>query len=642
MSSNDSKDSTELPTAKTIEERDNVVIRFAGDSGDGMQLTGSQFTNTTAFFGNDVATLPEYPAEIRAPAGTLAGVSGFQIHFSSQDIRTPGDGLSVLVAMNPAALKANLADLDHGGLLVTNQDAFTPQNLKKAGYEANPLDDSEALKNYQLYKIPITSLTLKALENVDGLSAKEAERAKNFFALGIMYWLYDRPMKLTLQWIENKFKKAPHIVEANRLALKSGYYFGETAEMFPTHYKVPKAKLPPGKYRNITGNQAIALGCLVASQLADKPLLYATYPITPASDILHELSRFKRFGVMTIQAEDEIAAAGVAVGAAFAGGLGLTGTSGPGLALKAETLGLAVMTELPMVIINVQRGGPSTGLPTKVEQSDLLQALFGRNGESPMPILAPDSPGDCFHMAIEAFRIAIKYMTPVTVLSDGYLANGAEPWIIPPMDSLPEIKIDYATDPASFAPYQRDPETLARPWAPPGTPGLEHRIGGLEKQDGSGNVSYDPVNHENMTHLRAAKIEGIAKDIPAATVSGPEQGKLLIIGWGAACGSVSAATEHLQESGHSVACMRLRYLNPFPSNLGEILKNYENILVPELNMGQLAFLLRGKFLVNAVSLSKTQGKPFKVAEIVEGAEKLLQNGTEVVESWQIQIKKAAP
>lgn len=642
MATDNTPTDTPLPTAKPIEELENVVIRFAGDSGDGMQLTGSQFTNTTAFIGNDVSTLPDYPAEIRAPAGTLAGVSGFQLHFSSHDIRTPGDGLSVLVAMNPAALKANLEDLDHGGILVTNENAFTPGNLKKAGYEANPLDDDEAMKNYQLYKIPITNLTLTALEVVEGLKPKEAERAKNFFALGVMYWLYDRPMEMTLDWIESKFKKAPKIVEANRLALKSGYYFGETAEMFPTHYTVPKAALPPGKYRNITGNQAIALGCLAASKKANKPLLYATYPITPASDILHELSRFKRFGVMTIQAEDEIAAAGIAVGAAFAGGLAMTGTSGPGLALKAETLGLAVITELPMVIINVQRGGPSTGLPTKVEQSDLFQALYGRNGESPMPILAPDSPGDCFYMAVEAFRLAIKYMTPVTILSDGYLANGAEPWIVPSLDELADISVEYATDPATYVPYKRDPTTLARPWAPPGIPGLEHRIGGLEKQDGSGNVSYDPANHEAMTRIRAAKIEGIAQDIPDVTVSGPDKGELLIVGWGAACGSIQAATEHLQADGQSVACLRLRYIHPFPRNLEAVLKSYDNILVPELNLGQLAFLLRGKFLVNAISLSKIQGKPFKVSEIVEGAQKLLTQGTKVVESWEIQIKKAAP
>ncbi len=637
MSANDSNDLPTIgPSKKPFEEVDNVVIRFAGDSGDGMQLTGSQFTNTTAYIGNDVATLPDYPAEIRAPAGTLAGVSGFQIHFSSQDIKTPGDGLSVLVAMNPAALKTNLMDLNHGGILVVNTDAFTAGNLKKAGYESNPLD-GDSLKDYQVYKIPISKLTLTALEQIDGISSKEAERSKNFFALGIMYWLYDRPLDLTLEWIANKFKKAPQIVAANQLALKSGYFYGETAEMFPSHYRVPKAQLKPGTYRNITGNQATALGCLIASQLADTPLLYASYPITPASDILHELSRYKRFGVKTVQAEDEIAAAGMAVGAAFAGSLALTGTSGPGLALKAETLGLAVMTELPMVVINVQRGGPSTGLPTKVEQSDLLQAMYGRNGDCPMPIIAPCSPGDCFHAAIEAFRIAVKYMTPVTLLSDGYLANGAEPWTVPNYEDLPAIPVNYKKTTENFLPYERNPTTLARPWAIPGTPGLEHRLGGLEKQATTGNVSYDPNNHEHMTRTRAEKIANIANDIPEAEVIGKESGDLLIVGWGAACGSILAATDHLQKDGKSVSCVQIRYMNPFPKNLQSVLSNFKHILVPELNMGQLAFLLRGKYLVNAISLNKIQGKPFKVDEIIQGAEQLLTQGNDGVESWQIKL-----
>ncbi len=616
---------------KTVEEREHVVIRFAGDSGDGMQLTGSQFTTTTAVFGNDLSTLPDFPAEIRAPAGSLAGVSGFQINFSSHDIRTPGDAPSVLVAMNPAALKANLEELEHGGILVVNTDAFTPQNLKKAGYAESPLDN-DSLQNYQFYPTPLTSLTLKAVEGIEGLSAKEAERAKNFFALGLMYWLFDRPLDVTLKWINNKFQKVPHIAEANIRALKAGYHYGETAEMFPVHYRIPKSKLAPGTYRNITGNQAMALGCLAVSQLSGKDLLYASYPITPASDILHELSRYKKFGVKTVQAEDEIAAAGIALGASFAGGLGLTGTSGPGLALKGETLGLAVMVELPLVIINVQRGGPSTGLPTKTEQADLLQALFGRNSESPLAVIAPATPGDCFHMAIEAFRLATQFMTPVILLSDGYLGNGAEPWRIPQLSELPEIPVHYQEDSEDFEPYRRDPKTLGRPWATPGTPGLEHRIGGIEK-DGSGNVNYDPKNHEKMVRLRAEKIERIADHIPDTEINGNDTGDLLIVGWGSTYGAITSAVEELRKEGAAVSSLHLRYLSPIQKNVPKLLKRFEKILVPEINLGQLALVLRAKFLVNAVSLSKVQGLPFTIEEIVEGAKQFLAEKNEVQNLW---------
>lgn len=623
---------SKMSKEKKIEERDDVVIRFAGDSGDGMQLTGSQFTSTTAIVGNDLSTFPDYPSEIRAPAGTLAGVSGFQINFSSRDIRTHGDTPSVLVAMNPAALKTNIKDLEHGGLVIANADAFTPQNLQKAKYEENPLEN-DSLKNYQLYPIPITSLTLKAVEGVENLSAKEGERTKNFYALGLMYWLYDRPLDVTLKWIQTKFKKAPHIVESNTCALKAGYYYGETTEMFSVHYHVPKASLEPGTYRNITGNEATALGSVTASQLAGKPLLYASYPITPASEILQELSRYKKFDVKTVQAEDEIAAAGVALGASFAGGLGLTGTSGPGLALKSEMIGLAVMTELPLVIVNVQRGGPSTGLPTKVEQSDLFQSVFGRHGECPLPILAAATPGDCFHMSIEAFRLAIKYMTPVLLLSDGYLANGAEPWKIPELKDLPKIPLKYWTDPEGFAPYRRDPETLARPWTPPGIPGLEHRIGGLEKEDISGNVSHDPHNHQKMVQLRAEKVERIVEDIPDIEVFGKDKGELLIVGWGSTYGAITSATEYLQKQGESVSSIHLRYLYPMPKNLGDILDRFNKIMIPELNMGQLAHFIRSKFLCKPISLSKIQGKPFMVREIVDGAKQLLEEKGEVKNLW---------
>lgn len=587
-----------------------------------MQLTGTQFTNTSAVFGNDISTLPDFPAEIRAPAGSLPGVSGFQVNFSSRDIRTPGDEPNVLVAMNPAALKVNLADLEPGGILMVNSDAFGENNLKKAGYAKNPLEDG-SLSSYRLFALPITSLNANALAETK-LTKKEIDRCKNFFALGLMYWLYDRPMKHTLDWVDAKFKKNPEIAKANAMALKAGFNYGDTTEMFTTHYQVQKATLQPGKYRNIMGNEATAIGFVTASQLAKRPLFYASYPITPASDILHELSRLQNFGVKTLQAEDEIAAMGAAIGASFCGSLGLTGTSGPGICLKSEGINLAVMTELPVVIVDVQRGGPSTGLPTKTEQADLLQALFGRNSESPIAVLAPATPGDCFYMAIEAWRIAIKYMTPVIYLSDGYLGNGSEPWKIPKVEDLPKIEVKFRTEVEGFFPYLRDEQTLARPWAIPGTPGLEHRIGGLEKQHITGNVSYDPENHERMVKLRAEKIARIANDIPDIEVYGDREGELLVVGWGGTYGAITAAVEELRQKKRSVSSIHLRYLNPFPKNLGDVLGRFDKILVPELNLGQLAMLLRAKFLVPAISHSKVKGKPFKISEIIDKVEEVLE------------------
>lgn len=598
-----------------LEELDAVTIRFAGDSGDGMQLTGTQFTATSAIIGNDISTLPDFPAEIRAPAGSLPGVSGYQLNFSSHDIRTPGDEPNVLVAMNPAALKVNLKDLEPGGILVVNTDAFVESNLRKAGYETNPLEDG-SLSGYRVFKLPITSLTIGALEEAK-LPHKQMERCKNFYALGLMYWLFDRPLEPTLKWIDQKFSKMPEVALANKLAVKAGYNYAETTEIFTTHYRVAKSDIKPGKYRNITGNEATAIGFIAASQLAGRPLYYGSYPITPASDILHELSAHKNFGVKTFQAEDEIAAVGAAVGAAFAGNLGLTGTSGPGLALKSEFIGLAVMTELPIVIIDVQRGGPSTGLPTKTEQADLLQVMFGRNSECPVAVVAPATPSDCFSMAIEAFRIAIKYMTPVVYLSDGYLGNGSEPWEIPSIESLPRIEVKFRTEKAGFYPYLRDERTLARPWAIPGTPGLEHRIGGLEKQHVTGNVNYDPDNHDFMVRLRAEKVARIAQDIPLIEVSGEPEGKVLVLGWGSTHGAITTATEQLRAKGASVSSAHLRYLNPFPRNLGEVLSRFETVIVPELNLGQLALLVRARFLVDAISFSKVKGLPFKVSEIVK-------------------------
>jgi 2-oxoglutarate ferredoxin oxidoreductase subunit alpha len=607
---------------REVQQLDRVTIRFAGDSGDGMQLTGTQFTRTAAVFGNDISTFPDYPAEIRAPAGSLPGVSGFQISFSASDIHTPGDQPDVLVAMNPAALKTNLGDLPAGGALIVNSDAFTPQNLNKAAYASNPLTDG-SLKHVTVFEVPISTLNARALEGLD-MTSKQVDLTKNFFALGLMFWLYERSMDPTLTWIEQKFSARPVIAEANKRALKAGYAFGETTEMFHTTYRVPKARLDPGTYRNITGNEATGLGFLTASRLARRQLFYGSYPITPASDILHQLSAYKNFGVRTFQAEDEIAAIGATIGAAYGGALALTGTSGPGVALKQEAMGLAVMTELPLVIVNVQRAGPSTGMPTKVEQADLLMAMYGRNGESPLPILAPATPGECFSLAIEASRIALKYMTPVVYMTDAFVANGAEPWKVPPLSDLPDISVENAVrGDGTFLPYARDPETLSRPWAIPGTPGLEHRIGGLEKADGLGNVSYDPENHHRMTLLRAQKVAGIARDIPPLEVFGPGEGELLIVGWGSTYGVLRSAVERLRAEGRSVAHAHLRYLNPFPTNTGELLRRYRTVLVPELNLGQLAFLLRGTFLVNAVGYNRVRGKPFRIAEIVEEAVRLL-------------------
>src|SRR6476646_7081458 len=560
-------------TDKHLEELDTVTIRFAGDSGDGMQLTGTQFANTSAVVGNDISTLPDFPAEIRAPAGSLPGVSGFQLNFSSQDIKTPGDQPNVLVAMNPAALKVNLADLEEGGTLIVNTDGFTPENLKYANYANNPLEDN-SLAGYRVHKLPITTLNMNALKGNVELSRKEIDRSKNFFALGVLYWLYDRPMENTLSWIHAKFGKSPELAKANEIALKTGYNFADTTEVFTTHYTVKKAKIAPGKYRKITGNEATALGFIAASQLSGRPLFYGSYPITPASDILHELSRHKSFGVKTFQAEDEIAAVCAAIGASFAGQIGLTGTSGPGVALKQEAIGLAVMTELPLVIVNVQRGGPSTGLPTKTEQADLFQAVWGRNGECPAIVVAPATPADCFHMAIEAVRLAFRYMSPVFYLSDGYLANGAEPWEIPEISSLLKIDVRFATDPKNFMPYARDEKTLARPWALPGTPGLEHRIGGIEKQNITGNVNYDPENHHLMVKLRQEKIDRAAADVPVLEVMGEQSGKVLVLGWGSTFGSISSAVEKMQHEGKSVSAAHLRYLNPFPRNLGEVLSAF--------------------------------------------------------------------
>lgn len=598
-----------------VEELDTVTIRFAGDSGDGMQVTGSQFTSTSAIIGNDISTLPDFPAEIRAPAGSLPGVSGYQLNFSNHDIRTPGDEPQVLVAMNPAALKVNLRDLEPGGILVLNTDEFVAGNLKKAGYESNPADDG-SLSGYRVFRIPITTNTLKALESVE-LPHKQLERCKNFYALGLMYWLYDRPMEPTEKWIGEKFEsRSPLIAEANRLAMKAGYYYAETTEIFSVHYRVGKARIKPGKYRNITGNEATALGFVAAAQLAGRPLFYGSYPITPASDVLHELSKHKNFNVRTFQAEDEIAAIGAAIGAAFAGQVALTGTSGPGVALKSEFINLAVMTELPIVILDVQRGGPSTGLPTKTEQADLLQAMFGRNSESPVAIVAPATPADCFNMAIEAVRIATRYMVPTFYLSDGYIGNGSEPWEIPAVENLPDISVPNATNAEGFFPYSRDEKTLSRPWAVPGTPGLEHRIGGIEKQHITGNVSYDPDNHDFMCRLRAEKVERIAQEIPRLEVFGKPEGKVLVLGWGGTYGAITTAVEQLQAEGASVSSAHLRYLNPFPANLGEVLGKFDKVIIPEINLGQLSMLIRAKYLIDAIGFNLVKGKPFKVSDLV--------------------------
>lgn len=631
---------------KPLEELDSAVIRFCGDSGDGMQLVGTQFTNVSAAFGNDVSTFPDFPAEIRAPAGTLPGVSGFQLHFSSRDIFTPGDQVDTLVVMNPAALKTNVNDLKRGGILIVNEDEFDNSGLDKAGYESNPLNDENLRTRYDLHKVPMTRLTRDAVAGL-GLSTKEAGRCKNFFALGVVYWLYDRDAKPTETWINDKFKKTPAIGEANLRALRGGYNYGYSVESFPKHYQVPKAKLPPGKYRKITGNEATAWGLVAAAKRAGKKLFYAGYPITPASDILHELSMMKNYGVRTFQAEDEIAAMAAVCGAAFAGELAVTASSGPGICLKGEAMGLGAMTELPMVIVDVQRGGPSTGLPTKTEQSDLLLAMFGRNGDNPVPIIAAATPGDCFAMAQEAVRIAVEFMTPVILLTDGYLANGAEPWMIPKMADLPPIRIvhpegkphvngstngsashhgpahhGHAESVNGFKPYLRN-EKGARPWAIPGTPGLEHRIGGLEKADITGNIDYSPANHHKMVMNRVGKVAGVANHIPLQEVFGPLSGKLLVLSWGGTFGAVRTAVQVMQQRGQSVAHAHLRYMNPFPRNLGDILKKYDRVLIPELNTGQLRLLIRGIYLVDAIGFNKVQGKPFLVHELTQKIEEAL-------------------
>jgi 2-oxoglutarate ferredoxin oxidoreductase subunit alpha len=612
---------TDQHISPPVLELERVTIRFAGDSGDGMQVTGSQFTRTAAVFGNDIATLPDFPAEIRAPAGSLAGVSGFQISLSSSEIHTPGDSPDVLVAMNPAALRANLGDVPAGGAIVVNEDAFTPHNVAKAGYAANPLTDG-SLSDYNVFEIPVGTLNARALEGLE-MTAKQVDLTKNFFALGVMFWLFERSMEPTVAWIESKFSARPVILEANLRALKAGYAFGETTEIFHNSFRVKPARLAPGTYRNVNGNEAAALGFVAAAKLARRDLVYASYPITPASEILHQLSTYKHFGVRTFQAEDEIAAIGAAIGAAFGGALGLTASSGPGIALKSEAMGLAVMVELPLVIMDVQRAGPSTGMPTKTEQSDLLQVMFGRNGDAPMPVVAPATPSECFDLAIEASRLALKYMTPVAYLSDAYLANGSEPWRLPELADLPDISVANHTDPATFRSYQRDPVTLARPWAVPGTPGLEHRIGGLEKADVMGTVSYDPDNHQRMTELRARKVAGIAEDIPDLAVAGPERGDLLILGWGSTYGSLRTATERLQRQGHAVAHAHLRHLNPFPRNTGEVLASYRRVLIPEINNGQLRLLIRARYLVDAIGLDRVRGKPFAVPEVESAARLLL-------------------
>jgi 2-oxoglutarate/2-oxoacid ferredoxin oxidoreductase subunit alpha len=604
---------------------DRAVVRFAGDSGDGMQLTGEQFTTEAAWAGNDIATLPNFPAEIRAPAGTLFGVSSFQLQFGSRRVYTPGDRLDCLVAMNPAALKVHLSDLKEGGLLILNTSAFEKKNLDRAGYAANPLEDAALDQRYRTHKIDITRLTIDGLAGLP-LNAKEKDRCKNFFALGLVSWIYTRPIEPTLDWIKKRFTKNTDIAEANTRALKAGYHFGETAEIFAECYGVEPAEMAPGVYRSMTGNRALAWGILAAAQRTGLPVVYGAYPITPASDILHELSMHKRFHVRTFQAEDEIAAVGAVIGAAFGGGIGLCGTSGPGLALKSEGIALAVMAELPIVIFDIQRGGPSTGLPTKTEQADLMQALYGRNSECPVVVIAPATPGDCFFVAYEAIRIAVKYMVPVIVLSDGYLANGAEPWLIPDPKRLPDIDVHFRTDPEGFHPYAREEATLARPWVRPGTPGLEHRIGGLEKQDVTGNVSYDPDNHDLMVRLRAEKVRRVAQEIPPTTINGPAGGDLLVVGWGGTYGTITAAVEEAQVAGKSVASIHLRHLNPLPPDLGQILRQYRRVLVPEINSGQLVRVLRAEYLVDAVGFNRVRGVPLATQEIVDAINQLVEGG----------------
>jgi len=602
----------EMVKEKELKNLEEVTIRFAGDSGDGMQLTGSQFSDTTAFAGNDLSTLPDYPAEIRAPSGTVYGVSGFQLHFGSKDVHTPGDRPDLLVAMNPAAIKKNQGELKPGAIIIANSDAFDKKNLQLAGFENNPLEDN-SLEGFQVFSVPITSLTFSALEET-ALGNKEKSRCKNFFALGLMYWLYDRPLEQTLDWIRSKFKNKPEFIDANEKALKAGYNFGENTEAFTTRYKVEPAVLQQGVYRSISGNEATALGFLASSVKSKLPLFLGSYPITPASEILQYLSLYKNFGVKTFQAEDEIAGVTSAIGAAFAGYLAITNTSGPGLSLKTEGIGLAVMTELPLVVINVQRGGPSTGLPTKTEQADLLQAMYGRNGEAPVAVLAASSPTDCFYMALEASRIAIKYMTPVILLTDGYIANGSEPWKIPHVNELPDFPVKFRTDPEGFFPYLRD-ENLSRPWVRPGTKGLEHRIGGLEKANITGAVSYDPDNHDEMIKLRAQKVKNIANDIPDLEVDGEEEGDLLVLGWGGTFGAITEAVMNVRMAGYKVSQAHLKYLNPFPKNTEEVLKRFKKILIPEINLGQLSKLIKSEFMIPVIQFNIVRGLPFRTTDI---------------------------
>ncbi len=619
---------------KQVQQLDRVIIRFAGDSGDGMQLAGDRFTQETATFGNDLSTLPNFPAEIRAPAGTLPGVSSFQLHFADHDILTPGDAPDVLVAMNPAALKANLSDLPRGADIIANTDEFTKRNLSKVGYQENPLEDG-SLSAYQLHALPITSVTVKALEGYD-ITRKDAERAKNMFALGLLSWLYNRPAEGTMKFLESKFAKNPEIMKANKTAFQAGWNYGETTEAFSVQYEVKPATLAPGTYRNITGNSALAYGLIAASRRSGLPLFLGSYPITPASDILHELAKHKRFGVRTFQAEDEIGGVGAALGASFGGALGVTTTSGPGMSLKAETIGLAVSVELPLIVCDIQRAGPSTGMPTKTEQADLLMALYGRNGESPVAVVAPATPSDCFDTALEAVRIAVKYRTPVIILSDGYLANGSEPWRIPEVAALPRLRDEFSFssphewrgpgDQPKFLPFKRDPETLARPWAIPGTPGLEHRIGGIEKADVDGTISYDPDNHDKMVRLRQAKIDGIAADIGPLEVDDPDgNAKVLVLGWGSTFGSIGAAVRRVRLADGAIAQAHLRHLSPFPANLGEVLLSYDKVLVPEINLGQLALVLRGRYLVDVISYNRVRGLPFKAAELAGVIQEVIAN-----------------
>ncbi len=605
------------------EKIDEVVIRFAGDSGDGMQLTGTQFTNTSALIGNDLSTLPDFPAEIRAPAGTLPGVSAFQVRIADYDIHTPGDSPDVLVAMNPAALKKEIKDLKPNGIVIVNTDEFNARNFAKAGITVNPLEDG-SLANYRVFQAALTTMTRRTLEG-SGLDTKSMDRCKNMFALGMCYWLFSRPLDNTVEWLKKQFARKPGLAEANIAVLKAGWNFCDITELFHDRYEVPAAQMAPGLYRNITGNVSLAMGLIAASRRSGLPLFLGAYPITPASDVLHELSRYKNFGVTTFQAEDEIAAVCAAIGASFGGALGVTASSGPGIALKAEAMNLAVMTELPLIVCDIQRGGPSTGLPTKTEQADLLQVMFGRNGESPIPILSASSPKDCFDVALEAVRIATRYMVPVVLLSDGYIANGSEPWKLPQVEELPDLRIEFRADPEGFHPYERDAETLSRPWAVPGTPGLEHRIGGLEKENVTGNVSYDPVNHENMVHLRAEKVARIARELPDVEVFGdPQGGDLLVLGWGSTAGAIHGAVASARRLGLNVSRAHLRYLNPFPLNLGGVLARFDRVLLPEMNLGQLALLLRARYLKDIVTLSKVQGKPFTRQEILDKIQSILE------------------